>query len=149
MPCSVGRGGIGVKRGEGDGVTPIGTFQLVGIGLRTDRMSFEAPHISQKSIGLGDVWSDDPKDPDYNHGLHSPNHPFSHERLYRADGLYDALGILDFNWPNAQPGAGSAIFLHIWRKPRHPTEGCVAFERNNLVGIFQNWKPWSRVIVRG
>jgi L,D-peptidoglycan transpeptidase YkuD (ErfK/YbiS/YcfS/YnhG family) len=124
-------------------------FHLAGIGERCDRLAFDAPNIPQKAIGLADVWSDDPKDPQYNHGFHGPDHPFSHEKLRRADPLYDAFGILDFNWPDATPGAGSAIFLHIWRKPRHPTEGCVAFKRSNLIWIFQNWKPWSRVIVRG
>ena len=148
LPCAIGRGGIGRKLGEGDGITPVGMFQLAGIGFRTDRIDFCAPNVCQKSIGLCDVWSDDPKDPNYNHGFHGPDHPFSHEKLYRSDPLYDAFGILDFNWPDATPGAGSAIFLHIWRKPRHPTEGCIAFERNNLIWIFQNWKPWSRVIIR-
>ena len=62
--------------------------------------------------------------------------------------LYDAFGILDFNWPDATPGAGSAIFLHIWRKPRHPTEGCIAFDRRDLIWLFEGWQPRSRVIVR-
>jgi L,D-peptidoglycan transpeptidase YkuD (ErfK/YbiS/YcfS/YnhG family) len=112
-------------------------------------MQFRTKHIRQKQISLSDVWSDDPQDPDYNHGFHGPDHPYSHERLYRSDPLYDAFGILDYNWPIAVPGAGSAIFLHIWRKPRHPTEGCVAFDRRNLVWIFENWQPRSRVVIRG
>jgi L,D-peptidoglycan transpeptidase YkuD (ErfK/YbiS/YcfS/YnhG family) len=29
--------------------------------------------------------------------------------------LYDAYGVLDYNWPNAEPGKGSAIFIHAWR----------------------------------
>lgn len=148
MPCSIGRGGIGQKQGEGDGITPIGSFKLAGIGVRSDRMHFRTNHVRQKQISLCDVWSDDPNDPDYNHGLHGPNHPYSHERLYRSDPLYDAFGILDYNWPTAVPGAGSAIFLHIWRKPRHPTEGCVAFERQNLIWILENWQPRSRVVIR-
>lgn len=149
LPCSIGRGGIGYKRGEGDGITPIGTFHLVAIKERGDRLAFNAPHIDQKIIRLADVWSDDPKDPDYNHGIYGPDYPFSHEKQYRADPLYDAFGVLDFNWPDAISGAGSAIFLHIWRKPRYPTEGCIAFERNVLIWIFENWQPQSRVIVQG
>lgn len=149
MPCSIGRGGIGRKLGEGDGITPIGVFRIAGMGVRNDRLAFHAPHIRQQRIRLEDIWSDDPADPDYNHGVYGPGYLFSHEKLYRSDPLYDAFGILDFNWPDAHPGAGSAIFLHIWRKPRHPTEGCIAFDRHHLIRIFQNWQPRSRVIVQG
>ena len=149
LHCAIGRGGIAVKQGEGDGITPIGVFHLEGIKYRSDRLDFNAVFVPQSSIGLGDVWSDDPKDPDYNHGLHAPEHPYSHEKQRRADPLYDAFGILDYNWPDAVLGAGSAIFMHVWRKPRHPTEGCIAFDRRDLIWIFENWKPWSRVIVKG
>jgi L,D-peptidoglycan transpeptidase YkuD (ErfK/YbiS/YcfS/YnhG family) len=148
LPCSIGCGGIGHKRGEGDGITPIGQFHLVGIKQRYDRLSFYAPHVRQKAIRIADIWSDDPKDPDYNHGVYGPDYAYSHEKLRRADPLYDVMGILDFNWPNSTPGAGSAIFLHIWRKPRHPTEGCVAFDRRVLLWIFENWQAKSRVVIR-
>jgi len=148
LPCSIGRGGIGQKHGEGDGITPVGVFHLAGIRQRCDRLVFDAPHVQQTVIRLADIWSDDPKDPHYNHGVYGPDYPFSHEKQYRADPLYDAFGILDFNWPDAAPGAGSAIFMHIWRKPRHPTEGCIAFDRRDLVWIFENWQPYSRVIIR-
>jgi L,D-peptidoglycan transpeptidase YkuD (ErfK/YbiS/YcfS/YnhG family) len=148
LPCAVGRGGIGVKRGEGDGITPIGVFQLAAIKTRIDRLSFQTPHVRQEVIRIADIWSDDPSDPEYNHGVYGPDYPFSHEKQCRADPLYDAFGILDFNWPEAAAGSGSAIFLHIWRKPRHPTEGCIAFDRRALLWIFENWQPWSRVIIR-
>ena len=149
LHCAIGRGGIAIKQGEGDGITPIGTFHLEGIKFRSDRLDFNARFVPQASIGFGDIWSDDPKDPDYNHGLYAPDHPYSHEKQRRADPLYDAFGILDYNYPDAVAGKGSAIFMHVWRKPRHPTEGCIAFDRNDLIWIFENWKPWSRVIIRG
>ena len=147
LPCAIGRGGIGVKRGEGDGITPIGVFQLAAIKTRADRLSFRSPHVRQDAIRIADIWSDDPKDPEYNHGVYGPDYPFNHENQRRADPLYDAFGILDFNWPSAVAGAGSAIFMHIWRKPRHPTEGCIAFDRKVLIWIFENWQMRSRVVV--
>lgn len=149
LPCAIGRGGIGQKQGEGDGITPVGNFEISEVQYRSDRLDFEAPNILQKPIGLMDVWSDDPKDPDYNHGVSAFDHPFSHEKLRRADGLYDAFGVLDFNWPIATTGAGSAIFIHAWRKPRHPTEGCIAFNRSDLIWIFQSWEKNARVVIRG
>ena len=94
-----------------------------------------------------DVWSDDPEDPGYNHRADLRNHKFSHERLRRADPLYDLFVILDYNYPDAVTGKGSAIFLHKWRKPRHPTEGCVAFREDDLVRILMNWTQTSRVVI--
>ena len=149
MPVAIGRGGIAPKIGEGDGITPIGTFDILGIGWRSDRWDIDAPNIPQQPIGPQAVWSDDPKDPNYNHAAYAQGYPFGHERLCRADPLYDAFGIMDYNYPNAEPGKGSAIFIHVWRKPRHPTEGCIAFDRHDLAYIFANWKPWSQIVIRG
>lgn len=147
FPCSIGRGGIGQKNGEGDGISPVGTWRIGGAGYRADRMARPSSTIPMHPIGPTDIWSDDPADPAYNHGLSSRNHPFSHESLRRADPVYDIFVILDFNWPNAIPGAGSAIFLHAWRKPRHPTEGCIAFAPEVLRFILTSWDMRARVII--
>ena len=147
LPCAVGRAGIGVKTGERDGITPVGIYRLCLIGVRPDRVSIETA-IPQRPIGPADIWSDDPRDPDYNQWQVGRSTKFSHEALHRADPLYDLVGVLDFNWPVAKPGAGSAIFLHSWRKPRHPTEGCVAFRPDVLAWIFVNWQDEDRVIIR-
>jgi L,D-peptidoglycan transpeptidase YkuD (ErfK/YbiS/YcfS/YnhG family) len=149
MQVAIGRGGIAQKIGEGDGITPIGTFDILGIGWRSDRWNIVAPNIAQRPIGPQAVWSDDPKDPHYNHSSYGMGYPFGHERLRRADPLYDAFGIMDYNFPNAVPGKGSAIFIHVWRKPRHPTEGCIAFDRHALAFVFANWQPHSRIVIKG
>ncbi|MDX2484349.1 MAG: L,D-transpeptidase family protein, partial [Pseudodonghicola sp.] len=47
----------------------------------------------------------------------------------------------------AQPGAGSAIFLHQWRRPGSPTEGCIAFSRADLHWLAARVLPGSRIIV--
>ncbi len=141
--CAVGRGGIGVKRGEGDGITPAGVHRLEAVLVRRDRLRF----AGASAIGPRDGWSDDPRDPDYNCRVLRP-HRFGCEALRRADPLYDLVGVLDFNRGPVGRGAGSAIFLHVWRKPRHPTEGCIAFARPDLLRILAGWTPWSRVVVR-
>lgn len=149
MPCAIGRGGIGEKQGEGDGITPVGRFRIGGVRLRPDRISLNCGAPDLRAIGLNSIWSDDPKDPAYNTELTSASHPFGHEALRRADPLYDLLAILDYNWPVATPGKGSALFLHIWRKPRHPTEGCVAFAQQHLLWILANWTGGSLVVIKG
>ena len=148
LPIAIGRSGISDKIGEGDGITPIGKFSIKDIGFRNDRIFFNSPNIEKKHIRINDLWSDDPKDSNYNHMVNSNNYFFSHEKLRRSDGLYNAYGVLDYNWPNAEPGKGSAIFIHAWRRPRYPTEGCIAFDINDLIWIFSNWKMNSCVIIK-
>jgi L,D-peptidoglycan transpeptidase YkuD (ErfK/YbiS/YcfS/YnhG family) len=102
------------------------------------------PH--RGAIGPACGWSDDPTDPDYNRPVRRP-HRFGHEALRRPDPLYDLVAVLDWNRKPAVPGRGSAIFLHVWRKPRHPTEGCIAFRHADLRWILDRWTPRSRVVV--
>lgn len=97
-------------------------------------------------IGPRDGWSDDPADPAYNRRVRRP-HGFGHERLRRADRQYDLVAVLDWNRDPAVAGRGSAIFLHVWRGPRRPTAGCVAFRARDLAWILARWTPRSRVVV--
>lgn len=145
IPCSIGRGGVTADKHEGDGATPVGHHRITGLYYRPDRILPPAPWAVP--IRPFDLWSDDVNDPAYNHLVRQP-HSFSHETMRRADPLYDMVLITDWNWPVAKPGKGSAIFLHIWRKPRHPTEGCIAFSRQNMTWILQNIKPQTKLIVR-
>ncbi len=147
FPCSIGRGGIvpARRKREGDGGTPTGVHRIVGMLYRPDRMA--QPADWALTIGPMDLWSDDPKDPDYNLMVRAP-HGFSHEKLRRADPLYDLVILTDWNWPMAVPGRGSAIFLHRWRRPGYPTAGCVAFAPQDLLWIARRITYGTRLIVR-
>jgi L,D-peptidoglycan transpeptidase YkuD (ErfK/YbiS/YcfS/YnhG family) len=63
--------------------------------------------------------------------------------------MYDLILITDWNWPAAVPGRGSAIFLHRWRRPGTPTDGCVALAAPDLLWIAQRLRPQSRLIILG
>ena len=145
FPCTLGRGGITNAKREGDGATPRGTHRLVGMLYRPDRMA--RPADWALPIGPGDLWSDDPDDADYNMMVRAP-YPASHERLRRADRLYDLVILTDWNWPYPVKGRGSAIFIHRWRKPGHPTEGCVALHPRHLRWIAPRIRPGTRLVVR-
>ena len=97
-------------------------------------------------IGLEDRWCDAPDHPLYNHLTRKPFGP-SQERLRRGDPLYDLILPLDWNWPDAVPGRGSAIFIHQWRRPGYPTAGCLAFARRDLIFIASHAAPGTEVIV--
>jgi L,D-peptidoglycan transpeptidase YkuD (ErfK/YbiS/YcfS/YnhG family) len=143
-PCTIGKSGISARKHEGDGATPRGVHAIVGMLYRPDRIA--KPVDWAKPIGPLDVWSDDAGDADYNMMVRAP-YPHSHERLRRADPLYDLVILTDWNWPYAVKGRGSAIFIHQYRRPGYPTEGCVAFSRSHLHQIARRIRYRTRLIV--
>ena len=145
LPCTIGRGGVVDRKREGDGGTPAGVHQIVGMLYRADRLA--CPADWALPIGPNDLWSDDMMDPEYNKMVRAP-HQFGHEVLRRADPQYDLVLITDWNWPYAVPGRGSAIFLHRWRRPGAPTAGCVAMASRDLLWVAQRLRPHSRLIVQ-
>ncbi|WP_417262293.1 L,D-transpeptidase family protein [Celeribacter sp.] len=143
FPCSIGKGGITDDKREGDGASPRGAHHLPALYYRADRI----PALTGTKIRPGDLWCDAGDHPAYNHLVRAP-FKASHENMRRADRLYDLVIITDWNWPNATPGKGSAIFVHRWRKPRHPTEGCVAFRADHLRWIAERITPSTRLVIR-
>ena len=144
FPCAVGRSGFAVEKIEGDGASPIGVFRLEFGYYRPDRVRRPSGLPSWRPLRLADGWSDDPGDVQYNQPIIRP-HDFRCERLWRADPLYDLIVVFDANRDPISPGRGSALFLHLWRRPRFPTEGCIAFRRNDLLWIMQRWRPENRL----
>lgn len=143
--CVVGRGGVTRCKREGDGATPAGVHGIVGLLYRPDRVA--RPADWAVPIGPRDLWCDDVGHEDYNLMVRAP-FAASAERLARADPLYDIVLITDWNWPRAERGAGSAIFVHQWRGPGRPTAGCIGLSRGDLARIVPRIRYGSRVIVR-
>ena len=144
IPCTIGRGGIvtAAQKREGDGATPSGDLRILGCLYRPDRMQRPVPWA--EPILPGDLWSDASAAPDYNSHVRVP-YTASHEALRRADPLYDLVLITDWNYPNAQPGRGSAIFIHRWRRLGAPTAGCLAMAPQNLMWLVQRLIPGDRL----
>ncbi len=144
LPCAIGRAGrTGAKR-EGDGATPRGVHDIVGMLYRPDRLP--RPADWAVPIRPGDLWSDDPAHEDYNLMVRTP-YAHSAESLRRPDPLYDLILITDWNWPRARRGGGSAIFVHVWRRPRYPTAGCIALSRTDLLWIAPRLRHGVKLIV--
>lgn len=144
IPCAIGKTGVTAAKREGDGATPAGVMRITGLWYRPDRLARPAPWA--RAIGPGDLWCDDPGHPAYNRHARAPL-TASHERMRRADPLYDLVLTTDWNWPRAVPGRGSAIFLHQWRRPGFGTEGCIAFARADLIRLARQAPPGTRIIV--
>ena len=144
FPCTWGKGGITGDKREGDGATPRGNHRIVGMLYRPDRMA--RPTSWAEPILPGDLWSDASGDAQYNQWVRAP-YTHSHQSLPPAAPLFDLVFLNYWNWPAPTPGKGSAIFIHRWRRPGYPTEGCVALRPDHLLWIAQRLAPTSRLIV--
>lgn len=145
--CLVGFSGIGIKKREGDGITPKGIFLFNSIYYRHDKI--EKPKTSLKCIKLNKNygWSSDSKDPNYNKIIKTP-YKFNHEKLYRQDGLYDLVVPITYNEKNKKKNKGSAIFLHCNDTKKKFTEGCIALEKDTLIDLVRFLGPSSKIIIR-
>ena len=125
VPCALGRAGIRPGKREGDGATPRGTWRPVFVYYRADRLPRPQTVLPTRALRPDDGWCDDPTDRLYNRPVRLP-YEGRHEDLWRADGLYDVIVVLDYNLAHPRAGAGSAIFLHIAAPGLGATQGCIA-----------------------
>src|ERR1700724_2869443 len=129
--CAIGRGGIRQDKREGDRSTPGGAFHLLGGFFRQDRVLRKAWISPMRPVRPSDGWCDDPESALYNRRVVLPCRA-SHEKLWRADRLYDLVIILDYNIHPRRKNRGSAIFLHCARPDFAPTGGCIALRLDDL-----------------
>ncbi len=130
FPCAIGAASVKQRKKEGDLASPAGQFRLLGGFFRPTGQRPIAPW-PLRPIKETDGWCDDPQSPAYNRLLHLPSR-YSNEKLWRNDGLYDLVIVLDYNlWPQRKLG-GSAIFLHCARSDLAPTAGCIALRQDDL-----------------
>lgn len=132
--AALGRGGVSPRKQEGDGATPAGLLTLRRVLYRADRMRRPRAAVGVLPLAPQDGWCDDPAHADYNRMVRLP-HDGRHEALWRADPLYDLIGVLGWNDDPVVRGQGSAIFLHLARPDLAPTEGCVALPLPDLLEV--------------
>jgi L,D-peptidoglycan transpeptidase YkuD (ErfK/YbiS/YcfS/YnhG family) len=141
-PVNIGRNGMGWGRGlhsgdqtgpvkrEGDGRAPAGVFSLAlafgaAEALPPEAKGFPYLHTLPTTYCVEDVRSKY-----YNQIIDANDVKMtSWERwseLQRADGLFRWGVVVRHNGPDTKTGAGSCVFLHIWRGFRQPTAGCTA-----------------------
>ena len=133
FPCALGRCGIGIKKQEGDGISPKGLFALKRLHVRRDKFGLQGERLGGRHIRKTDWWADDVADRSYNSLVRTramPEH--SKEGLWRDDNLYDAFFEIDYNMTPVRRHRGSGIFLHLARPGFLPTEGCVAVNQKTM-----------------
>jgi len=149
IPCLIGRSGTiaaDAKR-EGDGATPLGRWPIRCVLLRPDRIALPPDlRLPWRWLRPDDGWSDDPADAAYNRPV---RHPYgcSAERLWRDDSAYDVIVILGHNDMPPVPGYGSAIFFHLVAPGATHTEGCIAVNREAMLGLLPVLRPGDAMLI--
>lgn len=135
---------------EGDGCSPAGIFRLpFAFGYAENAGEFKLPYrrVTGTMFGIDDV-----KSRYYNQVVDTAEAArdwTSDETMLRADGLY-RLGIFVAHNPGNEPGAGSCIFLHLWRGPGSATAGCTAMAEADLLPILRWLDPEKKpLLVQG
>jgi L,D-peptidoglycan transpeptidase YkuD (ErfK/YbiS/YcfS/YnhG family) len=142
--CSLGKAGIKKKTKEGDQVTPKGIFKVIKIYYRKDKIKKIISPIKKIQIKKNIGWCDDPKSDLYNQQIKLPS-KFSCEKLYRKDGLYDIILVLNYNTSPIVKKKGSAIFIHIAKRKFKPTEGCIGLKKNDLIKLLKKIKKNTKI----
>jgi L,D-peptidoglycan transpeptidase YkuD (ErfK/YbiS/YcfS/YnhG family) len=135
IKCTLGKSGIGIKKREGDNITPKGTYKIVNIFYRKDRIKKISSKFKLIEITREMGWCDDPKSKYYNQLIKLPTE-YSHERFFRKDNVYDLVLVLNYNMRPIIKNKGSAIFIHIAKK-NQKTAGCIALNKMDLVNLIK------------
>ena len=132
--CALGKAGIGKKKREGDNVTPTGTFKIVKIYYRSDRIKKISSKFRVIEITKNMGWCDDPNSKNYNQLINLPSR-YGHEKIFKKNNIYDIIVVLNYNMKPVIKNKGSAIFIHIAKKNYQPTQGCIALKKNDLLKL--------------
>ena len=142
--CALGKGGIKIKKEEGDNITPKGTFKLTKIYYRGDKIKNIATLLKKIKIKKNMGWCDDSRSKFYNMQIKLPN-KFGHEKLYRNDNLYDLIVVLNYNTNPIIKYKGSAIFIHVAENSYKKTRGCIALKRDDLIKLISQIGKNTRI----
>jgi L,D-peptidoglycan transpeptidase YkuD (ErfK/YbiS/YcfS/YnhG family) len=163
IPVVLGKNGLGWGRGviaaetgggprkvEGDNRAPAGIFRLgpafgYAPARHTRWIKLGYVPVTQETEGI-----DDPHSHYYNQLVDRSKVPQvdwrTSEHMLRTDDLYK-WGIFVAHNPTATPGAGSCIFLHIWKNPSAATAGCTAMAERDLLQLLRWLDPAAQPVL--
>lgn len=143
-----GKNKFGPRKVEGDNRVPAGIFRLgPAFGYAPAASWIKLPYVplTPETEGV-----DDPHSRYYNQLVVRSKVKRvdwkSSEQMLRADDLYK-WGLVVAHNAAATPGAGSCIFMHIWRNSSSPTVGCTAMAEPDLLGLLRWLDPKARPLL--
>ena len=149
LPATIGRNGLaeeGMKK-EKDGQTPQGEFGVAFV-FGVEPSPPKDVKLPYRQATTSDFWIDEETDLRYNRWISGTAPDVSHETLILNDERYNLCLVTTYNENPTILGKGSAIFLHIWKKEDHPTSGCIALSRENVLSILRWLDPSKKPRIR-
>lgn len=149
LPVRIGKQGFieGDKGREGDAKTPLGRYQLRWGFYRADRLPTPRSALNFRPLQESDGWCDAAGDAAYNRFVKLPS-AVSHERLWREDGAYDVVLVMNHNDSPPTQGQGSAVFIHVAQFDDRATLGCVALAPDYMVKLLPKLYAGQAVIIQ-
>jgi L,D-peptidoglycan transpeptidase YkuD (ErfK/YbiS/YcfS/YnhG family) len=144
--CALGKAGVESRKQEGDNVTPKGTFKIVKIYYRSDRIKKISSKFRPIKITKNMGWCDDPNSKNYNQLIKLPT-KYGHEKLHKKNNVYDLIVVLNYNMSPIIKNKGSAIFIHVAKKKYKKTAGCIALKKIHLLNLIKKIKKNTKVII--
>jgi len=117
---------------EGDGLTPVGVYAIKPIFGFAKQYHQKADYFLLTNTS---VCVDDVKSIYYNQlidGSKVTQKDWNSGEQMRQVPQYKLGAMIQYNTTPVVPGAGSCIFMHIWKNPTSGTAGCIAMEESNL-----------------
>ena len=145
--CQLGRTGRTAQKREGDEATPIGSWPVISVYYRADRLKRPQTSLPINIIQQSSGWCDEPRDRNYNRPVPLP-YRVSAEQLWREDHAYDLIVVLDYNFSRRSMHRGSAIFMHLAHDDLRPTAGCLAFNKRDLQQILLLLCPGDTIHIK-
>jgi L,D-peptidoglycan transpeptidase YkuD (ErfK/YbiS/YcfS/YnhG family) len=161
IPVVLGKKGMAWGRGlvefkvtarkvEGDNKAPAGIFRLGPAFGYAPQSAARWIKLSYVPLSKNSEGIDDPRSRYYNKLVDRSKVAKvdwqSSEQMLRADVLYK-WGIMVAHNSAATPGAGSCIFLHIWKNSSSATAGCTAMPEQDLVELLRWLDPAKRPLL--
>ena len=146
LKCTLGKAGIGIKKREGDNITPKGTYKIINIFYREDRIKKISSKFKLIGITKKIGWCDDPRSEYYNQLIKLPTE-YSHEKFFRKDNIYDLVLVLNYNMRPIIKNKGSAIFIHVATKNYKKTAGCIALKKKHLIKLVEKINKKTKITI--
>ena len=127
----------GVQKQEGDGKAPAGIFEL---GTAFGYLDSLTTNMTYQGMTADDYCIDVKGSPFYNQMVDKSvvgeaavkgSSEWMRRDIYSQDNLYKKGLVVKHNSQNID-GAGSCIFMHLWRAENKPTAGCTAMTEQNM-----------------
>lgn len=142
-----GRNGATDQKTEGDGKTPLGTYQFtMAFGLKEDPGSILPYH----QIVRGDYWVDDPDSVYYNKLVNTSETAKSWnsaEDMASAAPFYNYGLVLNYN-TDCVPGKGSAIFMHCTESEADTgSAGCIRIPESRMQQLLKSVDEKTKIMI--